>query len=1042
MLSVVRDEIGHVPTLLQPARSPAPSARPDEVQQAAIEHRGAVLRILGAPGSGKSWLATRIVAERVAGGELAADACLILAPSRLSAARLRDDVTAAVGGTTSGPLARSMQSLAFGLIRRSAALRGEPAPRLITGPEQDVILAELLAGHAAEPGLAPAWPAHLELALPTKGFRSELRDLLMRAVELGLSAQRLADLGAQHGQPEWVAAAAVLAEYDEVTALRSPGSFDPAWILGAAAEVLLDPADEAQAWYPWRLVVVDDAHELTPAGIRLLHALGGAGAQLVFLGDPDSATQTFRGADPGGFIREWPAAAELSLPTAYRTPSAVRAVTARVAEFIGVSGEAGHRAAPAGRAGGRVAVHVLRSPAQEAALIAGRMRQAHLHEDVAWSEMAVIVRGRSRSATIRRVLAANGVPVSSPPTDRSLQEQAAVRPFLQALRIGTAPDPGEVEADTVVDLLQSVVGGADPVMVRRLRRSLRSAELAAGGRRSSDALLIEGVLLPEVLAEIGPEATSARRVGRVLAAARSSIDRDPSDVEGALWAMWQASGRAQVWRAAALAGGAAGARADRDLDAMMRLFETAARHVDRLPGGTVVGFLERLSTEDLPGDSLAASAPDDRSVSVLTPAAAAGRQWRLTAVAGVQEGVWPDLRVRGSLLGSGRLVDVVLGRDTGGRAAQVAVRHDETRLFLVAVSRSSEELLVTAVRSEDEQPSALLELVDPRPADEPRPLSDVAAPATLAGLVGELRRAVVGPDPRRRGAAVTTLARLAAAGVPGADPAGWWILTPTSDERPRRADGIPVAVSPSRVESFSRCQVRWLLQSHGGEGVSIGAADIGRLVHAIAHELAEASESELVEAVRERWHVLGMPPGWLSDRKQREAERMVARFARHVRESGEAGWRRVASEVAMDVALGRAVVRGQVDRLEADPQGRLRVIDLKTGSSKPSVAEVARHPQLGAYQLAVDAGAFSDYGSGSAGAALLQLGKAAKASAVDLQVQSPLSQADDPTWARQLVQDTAQGMAGAAFMATPGEACATCPLTGSCPARPEGRVLA
>ena len=51
------------------------------------------------------------------------------------------------------------------------------------------------------------------------------------------------------------------------------------------------------------LVVVDDAQELTPAALRLLRVVvAGGGVDLVLLGDPDAATQTFRGADPRLFV--------------------------------------------------------------------------------------------------------------------------------------------------------------------------------------------------------------------------------------------------------------------------------------------------------------------------------------------------------------------------------------------------------------------------------------------------------------------------------------------------------------------------------------------------------------------------------------------------------------------------------------------------------------------------------------------------------------------------------------------------------------------
>ena len=53
---------------------------------------------------------------------------------------------------------------------------------------------------------------------------------------------------------------------------------------------------------------------------------------------------------------------------------------------------------------------------------------------------------------------------------------------------------------------------------------------------------------------------------------------------------------------------------------------------------------------------------------------------RRVVVAGVQDGVWPDLRLRGSLLGSEQLVDVLTGRGSTYREAQAAVRTVDTAI--------------------------------------------------------------------------------------------------------------------------------------------------------------------------------------------------------------------------------------------------------------------------------------------------------------------------------------------------------------------------
>jgi superfamily I DNA/RNA helicase/RecB family exonuclease len=1012
----------------------------DASQRAVVEHRGPVLRVVGAPGTGLSTVAVEVVAQRVEAGAATADGCLLLAPTRLAAARLRDAVTARLGGTTTTPLARTHQSLGFGILREAAALAGDPAPRLLSGPEQDVILGELLAGHAAGESSAPPWPDSVHLALPTRTFRGELRDLLMRCVELGLDPEDLARLGRAHDRPEWVAAAHVLLEYDEVTALSTPGAFDPAWILGAAADHLEADPEALDRWRGGlRLVVVDDAQELTPAALRLLQVVVGGGVELVLLGDPDAATQTFRGADPRLFVTAWPDAPTRVLSTSYRCGGEVLAAASRVAAHVGVVGGAAHRQVAAAPHGGDVEAHLLRTAAQEASYVAGRLRQAHLLHGVPWSRMAVVVRGGGRTATLRRVLRGAGVPVDTATADLPVRDEAAVRPFLTLLRCALDVVAGAEQLDPadVVDVLTSPVGGADAVLLRRLRRSLRRLELDDGGGRPSDVLLAEAVLTPFPLGRLGPEATPARRAHRVLAAAVDAL-RDGEGVEAVLWRMWSASGLAGQWRDTALGGGRNGGRADRDLDAVLGLFDAAARFVDRLPGASPADFLDHVLGQDVAGDSLVARAPAGESVALVTPAASAGLEWDLVVVAGVQEGVWPDLRLRGSLLGSTDLVDLVTGRGGDPRAARAQVRHDETRLFHVAVTRARHRLVVTAVRSEDEQPSPFLDVVDPLPLA--RSFTDVDRPLTLPGLVAELRRSLVDPSPAVRADAVQTLARLAREQVRGADPAQWWALRDTTDDRPRRAGDLPVRVSPSTIDHFGRCGLQWVLRASGGDGPSMGAQDIGTLVHEIAHDLGDTDAATYAAELERRWGRLGLPPGWLSRRDLARATAMTERLATYHREASAEGWRRADAEVRMKVALGRAVVSGTVDRVEVGPGGTVRIIDLKTGSSKPTKEEVRRNGQLGAYQLAIEGGAFTEHGGHSGGAALLQLGRAANRTTT-LQSQVPLALDDEPRWAHDLLAVTADAMAAASFTATPGSQCGTCQVKGSCPAQPEGRQL-
>ena len=325
--------------LVRRAVDAPPPLRPDPGQQAVIAHRQGQgpLVVLGAPGTGKTTTLVEAVAARVERDGVPLDGVLVLAPTRLAAGRLRARLSARLAGTVREPLARTPHAYAFGLLRRVRVLDGEPPPRLISGPEQDRVLAELLAGHAAGEGRAPRWPASVgPQVLALRGLRDELRDLLMRAVERGLGPSDLADLGRRAGRPEWVAAADVLAEYLDVTAAGHARRVRPG----------RDRATRPASCWPttrscsprsgtgWHWSRSTTRRSSAAASARLLDLLAGGGRDLILLGDPDAATQTFRGALPrllAGAAERYPRAggvpaATVVLPTAWRHGPRLREV--------------------------------------------------------------------------------------------------------------------------------------------------------------------------------------------------------------------------------------------------------------------------------------------------------------------------------------------------------------------------------------------------------------------------------------------------------------------------------------------------------------------------------------------------------------------------------------------------------------------------------------------------------------------------------------------------------------------------------------------
>jgi RecB family exonuclease len=146
----------------------------------------------------------------------------------------------------------------------------------------------------------------------------------------------------------------------------------------------------------------------------------------------------------------------------------------------------------------------------------------------------------------------------------------------------------------------------------------------------------------------------------------------------------------------------------------------------------------------------------------------------------------------------------------------------------------------------------------------------------------------------------------------------------------------------------------------------------------------------------------------------------------------------VGAEIDFDVTVGRARIKGQVDRLERDREGRLVVVDLKTGKTPAKNTE--EHGQLAAYQVAVAAGGFEEYGAVPGGAALLQVGGGAKAKEQH-QDALPADVPVEQTWAGELLAEVGQGMGGATFEVRTGSHCARCPARRSCPLQEPGRQV-
>lgn len=917
--------------------------------------------VIGAPGTGKTTTIIELVADRVLQRGWSPDQLLVLTPMRTTATRLRDALSVRLGRATAGPLARSVASFAFEIVTEAARAAGTVAPRLVTGAEQDADIAALLEGHLAD-GSGPVWPDDLGPEVRrTARFRSELRELITRTIEFDVPPARLAQLGAERDRPTWTASAAFITEYLDVVSATRERQLDQAELARFAVEALAtgDPGERAAAL---RLVVVDDFQEATEATFALLRALARRGIAVIAFGDPDVAANGFRGGETDvlgrlGDVLRIDSVQRLTLARVHRHGIAMRAITSAVTDRIGAAAAGIQRAAQADDLGddGIVSLDAV-TPAREWAAIARELRERHLLHGVAWSQLAVIVRSRAQLDIVRRALAQAEVPVRDVTGGIALRDDPAARALLTLIDVGVERQP--LTAEVATDLLLGPFGGLDRLGLRRLRLALRAEELAGGGDRAADDLLVEGLSAP------GRFVTIDHRVGRAAEALAVTLDRlrggsgsiPSGSIEELLWLAWERSGLARRWYDQALGSGLAAAEANRNLDGIVALFTTAKRFAERRPDEPPATFLAEVLDADVPEDVLAPRALSD-AVLVATPSATIGLEFDTVVVAGLQEGVWPNMRLRGSLLAPHELVRAVLGIDSADIDERRAIRDDELRLFALAVSRARRRLVLAAVANDDEAISPFLTMLGDRvTATDPfaRP------PLTLRGMVGRLRRTLTDPATSAvdRATAAANLAALAEQQVPGADPLDWHGIVPISTDAPLFADE-PVPIRPSSLDTVEKSALDWFLESVARTDPGM-AANVGTIMHSALELATSPDPDELWATVESRWGELQFESEWIEERQKRTMWRFTQALSEYLTDFAASGSRAVAAEQRFELTVGDAVVRGSIDRVELAGDGAVVIVDLKTGTPARK-QDVPAHPQLAVYQLAYAEHALDEY---------------------------------------------------------------------------------
>ena len=1012
----------------------------------------------------------------------------------------------------------------------SQRLQPLPAPVLLMGADEDAALEQLIG--------QVSWSQPAEVT-QTRGFRAQIRNLFSRCGELGVDYQLLEQLGQAAQVQLWCEAAPLLKLWDSQSDISAANR---AMALKLDTARLQDRALYAlEHWYQADvtappqlpdLVVVDDYQDCTAATARLLHALaalnlgeaegqgwsagqmpsagldagepGGVGSrdstQIVVLGNPDEAVETFRGGDPlmlASAARDFDAVA-LTLPQVHRGSRQIAALIELAVQQVQVAGCISQRRPNyqhLAQNSQSVCFKIAPDDTVQVGAVAAHMRSLHLEQGLAWGQMAVIVRQSSSVELIRQELRRGGVPLAPDTPALLLRSEPAAKALLDCARAALEQLLGVpvVQEEAARALLLSPLVGFSAIELRRLRRILGESPDHLSTRVLSDTELFDQL---EAAPTLAAKAKVAQAINEALAKERSE------GLEGLVWGAWQASGKAQYWRQLALdieADSLLRQRADHDLDVVISLFKRLEVWSERNPSAPGQQFLDELEAQQVASDSVASLGARPQGVSVLTVAACAGRQWEFVAVLGIDDGVWPNLRLRDSLTQTGLLTDIVSQRiaDTVNLAsltagsdpqalaqARAQICSDEMRLLVAAMSRANSQLWLGAVNGGEQGPSSFFNYLSRQSGVPVEPIQPGGA-YTLRGLVATLRRQLMLDLKHNNGTEAPQIAALLAAlaqrGVPGADPRSWLGIAGASQfltELPAQLEGqdrlgTQVAahavvalkqlqaqrvnqarqrgarLSPSDVENIETCPLRWYLQRHGGSPASSSAQQIGALIHWLAQQGQEhgLSREQLLDLFYRERSSLQLPGGWYGRQENQRVEKMVENLALYLANS-PANMQvevecpvRAQVELEVDGAPLKIKISGRADRLEHTSQG-IDVIDFKTGASVDS-AGAQTNAQLATYRVALQA-----RGENVHGGALIMLGKENKKAQVDA-LTYPGSRELAPSdyletgqgWDTDLISAAARDSLGPSYQARTGEHCRHCAYQDFCPALSDRNYL-
>ncbi|OKL48176.1 hypothetical protein BSR28_00215 [Boudabousia liubingyangii] len=728
----------------------------------------------------------------------------------------------------------------------------------------------------------------------------------------------------------------------------------------------------------WEAIVIDDLEDLSPAALNFLTEASRTQPLLATYA-PAGTISNYRGAKT---IQ----VSELTqrLQTENRTIMGSRFQGADATEIVNESIQAlpgfANRLGPLAAAENPtpVSVKIFDHHLTHAAWIASSIQERHLKDGIPLNQIAILTRDNKDRQALTLACRQQGINVAEPGNQISLNENPVTHTLLRLLA-GQA---------SIEEVFYSPLVGADPLAYAWLEREIATqnklAELYDPDYTPSEILKALSRDLP-TLENLHQEYLNKQQnplfkpllvTAQLLKTARDVGGQSPAEALGNIWESAQKyNPEITQWQQAAIDGQL---WADEYLDAAVALFRRADLWEQLHPAQNAREYATEELTTSVAVANLANTSIRPDALNIMTIASSAGKHFDTVYLSPLQDGNFPNLRIRDSLYQIGNLAllsELAPGERLANLAGTKDTRADKMReelqLFIHALTRAHHQVILTAIDDETQSPSlflgALPSIVKRTNLKEngDYQYQDAQERLNLRHLLGRLRGILQTTPEGSQASALELAARALVAkahqkGVPGADPRAWVEVLPNSGNAPLYAPEEQVALGPSRVKSILECPLRATLDKQVTKPHTF-KQDNGTFIHELAEKYGQkllAKEVQLgdlqahleaeVEAAWPRLHPQLSPLE--KDQYLAKALHQVGLLAAYLNGRQEFPAK---FEEKLDVPGPHFKIVGSIDRLESDPQtGTFRVIDFKTGK-KPGKAECENNLQLACYQWAL-----------------------------------------------------------------------------------------